>query len=148
MIKLLIFTIIIAFIHALEELEIEGKTKHGWARNLPTKRFYNKFTKYIIGKEITLYHIYLIIRVFLFYHIVFIFNSWTLKLECQILSCISFYFVFEDFLWFLLNPRFRLSHFKRRYISWHRRWIYNFIPVSYFWGIIIGIALLLLGRQL
>jgi len=148
MIGLIIFTIIIAFVHALEELEIEGKTKHGWARNLPTKRFCNKFTLFLVGKELTLYHIYLVSRVILFYHIVFVFSSWTIKKEFNIVAFISFYFVLEDFFWFLLNPKFRLSQFKKKYISWHKRWIFNFIPVSYFWGMIIGTLLLLLGRQL
>lgn len=146
MIGLLLFTIIITFFHALEELEIEGRTKHGWARNLPTKRFCNKFTLFLVGKELTMYHIYLVLRVFLFYHMTFIFSAWTIKKELNVLAFISFYFVLEDFLWFLLNPKFRLSQFKKKYISWHKRWAGNFIPVSYVYGILIGIILILLGR--
>ena len=144
MIVLYIYTLLIAFIHALEELEIEGKTKHGWARNLPTVRFYNKFTELLVGKELTMYHIFLMLRLFLLYHLIFIFHPWTIKLEAIILSNITFYLLFEDFMWFICNPKFRFTQFKQKYISWHKRWFWG-LPYTYWWGLIIGISLLICG---
>jgi hypothetical protein len=140
-----IFTFLIAILHSWEELEIEGKTKHGWARCLPTKRINNKLTQFLVGKELTMYHIYMMIRIFCFYHFIFIYIPWSIQAEALILSCISFYFVIEDISWFVCNPHYRLKNFNKKSISWHRRWFFG-LPLSYIGGIIIGTLLLILAK--
>ena len=47
--KLFIFSIVMAYIMAKLEIEIEGQ--HGWAAKLPTWRIKNKFTKLFWGDQ-------------------------------------------------------------------------------------------------
>jgi hypothetical protein len=130
------------------ELEIEGHgCSGGWARQLPTKRYYNKFIKLIINKEITTYHIFMLLLILSLFHGIFLIYKWTLKNELIILGLLLFYFILEDFCWFLFNKKIGIKKFKPGKISWHRRWFLNFIPVSYVIGGIIGTLLLILGGR-
>jgi hypothetical protein len=145
MIKIFIWMIILALFHACQEREIEGK--NGWARRLPTFRINIFLTKILIGKEITGYHIFMLLMWIIIFHGIFLFTSFTIKTEAIILGLLSYYWVIEDFLFFIVNPHYRLMNFRPGKIKWHRRWVFNFIPVSYAWGLIIGTALLLYGKQ-
>ena len=144
MIKIFILLFVLAYFHALEELEIEGRTKHGWARCLPTKRLCNKFILFMLGKEITFYHIYMITMFIIIFHSAFLFISWSIPREAQTIGYLMLYFIMEDMWWFILNPCYGFKNFKKGAISWHKRFLF-FMPVSYWWGIILGIGLLLIG---
>jgi hypothetical protein len=146
MIKIIIWIIILAICHALEELEIEGRTKHGWARCLPTKRFNNKIINILLCKELTAYHIFILLMLLIIFHGCYLFIHFNLKIECIIIGLLLYYIIFEDFLWFLLNPCYGIKGFKKGYISWHKRF-FCFLPVSYWWGMIIGTGLLILGKR-
>jgi hypothetical protein len=135
--------IILALFHSLQETQIEGKA--GWARHLPTFRISTFITKLLLNKEITGYHIFMLLMYITIFHGIYLFNPWTLKTEFTIFGLLSWYFIIEDFLFFLVNPHYGISKFKKGSISWHRRWILRYIPVSYIWGTIVGTILLLIG---
>jgi len=140
--KIIFWIIILALFQALQETQIEGKA--GWARHLPTFRINIFITKLLIGKEITGYHIYMLLMFITIFHGIFLFQEWSINKELITLGSLNIYFIIEDFLFFIVNPHYTLNHFKKEYISWHKRWFLK-IPVSYWWGIIIGTILLLLG---
>jgi hypothetical protein len=144
MIKIFLTLLLLSYFHALEELEIEGRTKHGWARCLPTKRVSNKFIRFILGKELTMYHAYMLTMFGIIFHSLFLFIPWTLAKESKTIGFLLIYFVMEDLWWFLLNPCYGLKNFKKGAISWHKRF-WGGLPVSYWCGIILGLALLLIG---
>lgn len=144
-IKITIWMIILAYFHACQEREIEGKA--GWARHLPTFRINIFITKLLLAKEITGYHLYMLLMFLTIFHLPFLFIPISIKNEMILLGLMSYYWVIEDFLFFIVNPHFGIKKFKKGSISWHKRWcIFNLIPVSYFWGIFLGTILLILGR--
>jgi hypothetical protein len=141
-IKLFIWMGVLALFHALNECQIEGRW--GWARHLPTFRINVFFYKFLGGKPLTGYHLYMLLMFITIFHGVFLFQEWTARLEMTIFGYFSWYFVMEDFLFFVVNPHYRLRHFKKGHIEWHKRWFWG-LPYTYWWGMIIGTALLLLG---
>jgi len=143
MFKIILFLIFVAIIHAKLELQIEGK-KAGWALRLPCWRIDNKFIHFLLGKEITGYHFWLLILFFMLFHSPYLFIPLTLKNEFLILGLFCWYWIAEDFFWFMENNFYGLRNFKPGRIFWHRRWIY-FLPVSYIWGIFLGTIFLLGG---
>ena len=143
MIKDILFLLILAAIHAKLELQIEGK-KAGWALRLPCWRIDNKFTQLLLGKEITGYHVWLLIMFFFLFHSPYLFINFTLKHELNILGLFCWYWIAEDWFWFLENSLYGLRNFKKGHIFWHKRWIW-FLPVSYLWGMVMGTILLILG---
>jgi len=123
---------------ALLEIEIEGAD--GWAKNLPTKKiktwWYHK-----TGKEITGYHLILQVFLLLFMHLPLIFeNRFNWELEMLIISQYLFFIVYWDYLWFVLNPNFRLKNFKKGGVPWHTSWILK-LPIEYWLAMIIGVFL-------
>lgn len=148
MIKIIIWLILSSILHSLMELEIEGHgCSGGWARQLPTKRYYNKFIKLFINKEITTYHIMMLFLIFCLFHGIFTLYPWTIKNELIVIGLLVYYFILEDFFWFLFNKKIGMKFFRPGKISWHRRWFLKIIPVSYVIGIVIGTLLLLLGGR-
>jgi hypothetical protein len=142
MIKILIWMIVLAFFHALQECQIEGEA--GWCKNLPTFRINVFFRKLLGGKPLTGYHIFLMIMFQIIFHIPFIFISWTWKSELITQGLFMWYWIFEDILWFIVNPKYTLKRFLKKDVEWHLRWWLG-IPLSYWIGGIIGIILLILG---
>ena len=145
MIKYFIFTLIIALITALWEIQVEGK--YGWAKLLPTFRINVFFRKLLGGKSLTGYHIYLLLLFITVFHGLFINELGTWKTECTIFGLVSIFFVIEDILWFIFNPHYTWKRFYKREIEWHNRWVFG-LPLIYWWGIIAGTTLLLIGRIL
>ena len=141
-----LWLIIVALVHSKIELEIEGHgCSGGWARNLPTKRYYNKVIKFLVGKELTTYHVFLVTHIILLFHGYFLFRQWSIPNECYVLSLIVWYLLIEDFGWFILNKKIGFKGLFKTKISWHKRiWLY--LPVSYWWSMILGTGLLLLSK--
>lgn len=129
--KLLVFIFLISFAIAKLEINIEGKD--GWAKNLPTWRVKNKWTKLIWQEHpLTGYHLYLMLTVFGFLHFPFFFGvEWNLSKELITWAVYSFIFLFEDLFWFILNPHYGLKKFHKNHIEWHHNWVFK-IPVMYF----------------
>ena len=111
---------LVAWLFALVEIQIEGA--HGWAINLPTWRIQNRWTKIFLGaKPLTGYHLYVLLFVLFAAHFPFTFGlaafSW--HLEARVVSFLIFFWVVEDFLWFVLNPAYGLRRFQAQHIWWH-----------------------------
>jgi len=144
MIFIIFYLLLLAAIHAKLELMIEGQ-KSGWAINLPCWTYENKFIDWILGnKPITGYHFWLLIMFFVLFHSPYLFISFTIKKELFLLGLFCWYWIFEDWFWFLESKAFGLRNFRPGKIFWHKRWIW-FLPYSYLFGMILGTTLLLLG---
>jgi len=142
-----LYLLILAVIHAKLELQIEGK-RMGWAFNLPCWKKENKFIDWLLGKKpLTGYHVWLLIMFLFLFHSIYLFIPLSLKNETILMGLFFWYWIVEDFLWFVENPYYQLRNFKRGRIYWHKRWIGKRIPVSYLISAIIGTTLLLLGRK-
>jgi len=145
MIKYYIWLIILAFFHSLQEIQIEGKNG-GWARHLPTFRINVFLTNILLGKGLSGYHLFMLLMFITIFHGIFLFEQWSWKLEALSFGLLSFYFVIEDFLWFVFNKHYGIKKFRKGKINWHKRWMLG-LPTSYWWGIIIGVLLVYLGIQ-
>jgi len=139
--RALLFTIVLAFFVAKLEINIEGK--HGWAENLPTWRKKSKILSAIWGKSpLTGYHAWLFSTIFVFLHLpFFVVGGWSLQWEFRIISLYFFFWIIEDFLWFVLNPYFGIGKFNKENIPWHPYWFGPF-PLSYY-RFLFGALLLL-----
>ena len=115
-----LFAVLAAAIFALIEVQIEGD--QGWAASLPTWRVENRWTRFFFsGKPLTGYHFYILLFVCVILHSPYALDlaafSWANEL--RMLAFMIFFWVFEDFLWFLLNPAFGLKKFRPEHIPWH-----------------------------
>ena len=145
MIKQFIYMIIMAIIFSLWEIQIEGGDG-GWARHLPTFRINVFFNKLLGGKPLTGYHIYLLLFMTIVFHGLFSDELYTYHTTMKAIGLMSLFFVLEDFLWFVFNKHYTFKHFKQGHISWHNRWALG-LPITYWWGMIIGTGLLILGGK-
>ena len=140
--NIIAYLIVLALLHARLEIMIEGKS--GWALRLPCWRINNQITKFILGKELTGYHLWTIVVFFFIFHSSFLFIIWNIKKELLTLGLFCWYWLAEDFFWFIESKHYGFKNFKKGRIFWHKRWILR-IPVSYWIGAIIGTLLILGG---
>lgn len=143
--KILFWVVILASFHALQEIQIEGG-KGGWARHLPTFRINIFLTKLLIGKELTGYHIFMLSMFVTIFHGIFLFQPWTPKIELLVWGWLFWYFILEDFLWFVFNKHYGLNKFKKGHIPWHKRWMFR-LPISYWTFGVLGGWLLYFGMK-
>jgi hypothetical protein len=129
-IKMLIFAIFGAFVVAKLEINIEGPD--GWAKNLPTWRIKNKYTKPFLGEvPLTGYHLWLFLTVLTLLHFGFVIGiPWTLAMELKIVAMFFVSIVLEDFFWFVLNPHYGFRKFNKINAHWHTHW-WGFLPTLY-----------------
>jgi hypothetical protein len=74
----------------------------------------------------------------------FVAGTLSAGLEARVLGCLMWFWVAEDFLWFVMNPAFGVRKFRPAFIPWHKRWFLG-LPVDY-WGFGgLGALLLRLG---
>ena len=143
MLKFILYIFLVALLHAKLETMIEGQDG-GWAKKLPCWRLNVFLIKLIIGKELTGYHCYLMLLFLTLFHSPLLFIEWTLQAECFILGLFCFYWILEDWLWFVLNKHWGLKKFKKDCIPWHLRWAFG-VPISYWISAILGVIFLSLG---
>ena len=96
-----IFVIITSTIYSLIEIEIEGNA--GWCQNLPTP-----VVTRLGSKNMTLYHIYML----LFIVTIVSFQTslrYNLYSIIHTMSHIFIFNVFEDTMWFILNPFYTIK---------------------------------------
>lgn len=138
----------LAFLFAKVEIEIEGGD--GWAAKLPTWRVENKLTEILYGgRPLTGYHLWVQLFVLVFCHVPFAFGlAATWKSEALVLAFMILFWILEDFLWFVVNPRFGLRRFKASEIWWHRKSWWLIAPREYFVMGAVAIALYGWGRGL
>jgi hypothetical protein len=134
-----------ALLFALAEIEIEGA--HGWAERLPTwfrvttpgARLYRRI---VPGKPLTGYHLVMFALPLWSFHIGFFGGvPWSWAAEATTFSAYLVWVATWDLLWFLLNPRYGWSRFRKGEIWWHAgTWIGRF-PIDYWGGLIMSLAI-------
>ena len=139
-----------ALLFALAEIEIEGE--HGWAERLPTwfrvttpgARLYRRI---VPGKPLTGYHLVMFALPLWSFHIGFFGGvPWSWPAEAATLSAYLVWVATWDLLWFLLNPRYGWSRFRKGEIWWHAgTWIGRF-PIDYWGGLIMSLAIAATAR--
>jgi hypothetical protein len=127
-------TLVLGTLLASEEIQIEGAA--GWASSLPTWRIGGNWLLDIFwgGRPVTGYHVYIFSCVALFFHFPFVFAwRWHWRAEARALACIALFWVWEDFLWFVLNPAFGIARFAPEFVPWHHHWLWG-APTDYWLG--------------
>ncbi len=140
------FAILTAALLAEVEIQIEGK--HGYAEKLPvTWKTDNKWVRLFFTG--TSYHLYMGLFLLALVHLPFLIGlAWTIEREMLVLSFLAFMTVFEDFLWFVMNPHYGIRRSRRENIAWFQeRWLW-FVPAWYWWYLLIGVLLYLGGNHL
>ncbi|MDO8424488.1 MAG: hypothetical protein Q7S70_00930 [bacterium] len=141
----ILYLFFFALLLAALEVQIEGKD--GWAANLPTWRpqsskWYSRLYKRITwGKDLTGYHLLVLLLVLSFLHFPYaVSGNWSWSSELATLSFLFLVIVVEDFLWFVINPDYGLSRFRKEFIGWHKKW-FLFLPADYWLGLIVAALL-------
>ncbi len=140
-----LFLFWLSFIVAKLEIEIEGE--FGWAEKLPTWRLSREHwisKVFFGGRPATGYHVWVNLLILSFVHIIFVFTYFSWAIEIKIISFFILFWVLEDFLWFVLNPKFSIRNFKRDKIWWHAHHWWFIAPAEYFIFVPIGIILYLI----
>lgn len=131
MLMLIAWTLLLAYVFAKVEVQIEGKD--GWAANLPTWRIetHPLLDVFWGGRPITGYHAWVFTFMAMVFHLpVFMAATFSLQIEARILGCLALFWIAEDFLWFVINPAFGMRRFHRRHIPWHKQWL-GPVPLDY-----------------
>ena len=157
----------LTFFLAKKEIQTEGE--YGWAEKLPTWRIksgvfvtseqkaiplrgykyhLSRWIVKISGKEITGYHLFLVSFLLFMVHIplsyLLLFGVYSWRWECVMLSTLPLLLLFEDFLWFVLNPDYGLKKFRKGEISWHKNW-WGPVPDFYWWYAVTAALLIYFG---
>ncbi|MBK8915139.1 MAG: hypothetical protein IPM64_11170 [Phycisphaerales bacterium] len=135
---------------AIMEIQIEGPA--GWAQNLPTWRVRNPRVKEWMnrlfpGRPITGYHASILVFIAIVAHLPFALGMpWTPGGQARAVAFIIFFWVAEDFLWFVLNPHFGLRKFRPQHIEWHRKAWWWIAPRDYWIGLALAVTIYVLSR--
>jgi len=133
----------LAVVLALWEIQIEGKD--GWAAKLPCWRITNKLVlKLMGGRPLTGYHFYMVTFLIVILHFPAVFTEWSFQKELLVWGFLCGLLLLEDFFWFVLNPYYRLSKFRRDQILWHRNW-WGPAPDFYWWYLGAAAVLIYFG---
>jgi hypothetical protein len=131
---------------ALIEIQIEGKD--GWARNLPTWRVSHPLLNWLFpDRPLTGYHFWILVFIAIVAHLPFALGlPWSIYAELRAIAFVLFFWVFEDFLWFVLNPHFGIRRFRPQYIAWHRRNWWWLAPRDYWIALVLAIVLYVVSQ--
>ncbi|HQH26688.1 MAG TPA: hypothetical protein PLP17_04765 [Oligoflexia bacterium] len=136
------YTILLGFFFSMVEVQIEGS--QGWAASLPTWRIEHHPLLSILwgGRPITGYHVWVFsFMAFVFHFPLFVLGTWSLRFEARVLGCLMFFWVFEDFFWFVFNPAYGAAKLFHGEVIWHKHMIL-FLPHDYWLFLILGSLLL------
>jgi hypothetical protein len=142
MILLIAWVLLLAFVFAKVEVQIEGP--HGWAAQLPTWRIekHPLLNVFWGGRPLTGYHAWVFLFMALLFHLPLVLDGpFTLAREARILGSLALFWIAEDFLWFVINPAYGLRRFRKGQIEWHRHWL-GPVPVDYAVYLVVGAGLL------
>ncbi len=126
------FVLVSALLFALVEIQIEGP--HGWAERLPTWRIENRWTRLIYSKRaLTGYHLYVQLLMVVLSHLPLAFfpDRWGWSAELKSMCFLIYFFIVEDFLWFVLNPAYGIRKFRKQHIHWHAPTWWIVMPRDY-----------------
>jgi hypothetical protein len=144
---LLFWITLMALFFAMTEIQIEGP--HGWATSLPTWRIEKHPLLDIFwgGRAMTGYHAWFFSFIILVFHLPhIIYGSISVRTEARCIGALMFFWIFEDFLWFVLNPAFGLGRFSPEIVFWHKNWLLG-VPTDYLTFSFLGGILLLWSYQ-
>jgi hypothetical protein len=137
---------LMAFFFANAEVHIEGHS--GWAANLPTWRIEKHWLLDVFwgGRAMTGYHAW----VFTFMALVFFAplafaGRWSRADALLALAGLVFFWIVEDWLWFVVNPGWGWVRFNSEQVTWHRHWLAG-LPTDYWIGGAV-VALILHARH-
>lgn len=139
---LLGWVFLLSIFFANVEIAIEGPA--GWAKNLPTWRIEHHWLLDIFfgGRALTGYHAWVFPFIALFFHLpMFFVEKWSRPQELRVIASILFFWISEDFLWFVFNPAFGLEKFAPTFIPWHKHWLF-YAPTDYWVGLVSIVILL------
>ena len=143
LLRFLVFMLLMAFILAEWEIQIEGKD--GWAAKSPGWRVEKGWLmKLSGGRPVTGYHFYMTIFLIALVHLPLFFLAWTWRLECLLLGFYVGMVLLEDFLWFVLNPYYGIKKFSKGQIWWHQTW-WGPVPSLYWFLLPLAAVLIWLG---
>ena len=129
-------------------IEIQSEGQNGWAAKFPTWKIENQWTRrFLNGKPLTGYHFYFLLFMFCIAHLPYGlgFIPVSLSSELRILAFVTFFFIVEDFLWFVFNPAFGIKKFTPTDIWWHAPNWWWIMPRAYWVYMPIAIALYVLS---
>jgi hypothetical protein len=136
---LLFFIFSISVLLALLEIQIEGVD--GWAKNLPTWKIRNPFQKIFNWEYLSGYHLYLWTLLLVILQSPFFMGlKFSLPNEILVIEILFLTLMCEDFLWFVLNPKWGIKRFFKEDIPWHSD-KFLFFPKNY-WAALILLILL------
>ena len=139
---LLIWVLVLGMFFAKTEIQIEGA--NGWATSLPTWRIEKHLLLDIFwgGRAMTGYHAWVFPFMFLAFHLPqIVHGSFSWRIEARCIAALMYFWIFEDFLWFVLNPAFGLARFSQDHIPWHKHWMLG-VPTDYLTYMLLGCLLL------
>lgn len=139
---LLASTLVLAFIFAKVEIQIEGSD--GWAANLPTWRIEKHWLLDVFfgGRPLTGYHAWVLPFILLVFHLpCVVLWAWSWPIEARIAASFMVFWIVEDLLWFLLNPAWGWRRFNRAEVRWHKHWLMG-LPTDY-WTFALAAGILL-----
>jgi hypothetical protein len=141
----LAFMVLLGFLLALWEIQIEGKD--GWAANSPGWRIEKGWlVKIFGGRPVTGYHVFMTLFLIAMIHLPVFFVSWSWRLESLLIGFYLGMLLLEDFLWFALNPYYGIKNFRRGKIWWHKQWL-GPVPLLYWIMLVLTVLLIYLGRN-
>jgi hypothetical protein len=129
---------------ALLEIQVEGGA--GWAANLPTWVVDRPWSRALMGgRTLTGYHVYCHLFVLTAAHAPFGLGlaPWSLRAEARVLSFLVLFWILEDFLWFVFNPRYGLRGFRPERATWHAHAWWGFMPREYWLFLPVALGLYL-----
>lgn len=133
---------LVAFFFAKVEVQIEGDA--GWAASLPTWKIESHWLLDMFwgGRPMTGYHAWVFSFMALIFHLpMAVLGRWTPRLEARVLGALMWFWILEDFLWFVINPAFGLAKFGPATIWWHKHWLWV-VPTDYVTFTVVGTLLL------
>lgn len=144
--QLFFFSLIVAAIFALLEIQIEGE--NGWASKLPTWKLNNPFRTILNWPYLTGYHFYFNFLLLALLQLPFFVGfSFNLLNEVLIFEIYLLILLQEDFFWFVLNPKWGVKRFFTDEIPWHSKKILC-SPRNYWIGFVIVVVLETAGKFL
>jgi hypothetical protein len=132
---------LLGFFFAKVEIQIEGDA--GWAANLPTWRIEEHWLLDIFwgSRPMTGYHAWVFSFMCVAFHFpVVLLGHWSLAVEARILASLMYFWMIEDFLWFVLNPAYGFAKFRPGDIHWHKHWVW-LVPLDYAVFAVVGLGL-------